>query len=63
MFGGDHEPLDVGELEARKQAERDQIARELAEGKDPGQIAAEHQPYGQLGKRATMRLDEAKRLS
>jgi hypothetical protein len=56
--------LHVHELLASKEAEREQIARDIHEGvKSPEQIAAEHQGFGMLAHRAVMRLDLARQLS
>jgi hypothetical protein len=60
----DLDPLDFNARQAAKNAERQQIARELREGaKSPAQIASEHRPFAapKLGQ-IRVRFDLAKRL-
>jgi hypothetical protein len=56
--------LDFDARHAAKNAERQQIVRELREGvKTPAQIALEHQPFAALKpEQIRVRLDLAKRL-
>lgn len=60
----DREPLHADAVPAWKNAEREQIRRELAQGADPVAVALAHNPFaGFKPEQLVIRLDLAQRFS